>query len=68
MTPLYRITADRETGEWLSQPELIGECDLSALPTDTADIHYDAFDAETVPSTRDAGETRTCGIEVHYVD
>lgn len=68
-TALYQVTADRETGEWLSEPELIGECDLAAeMPEDTDSIHYDTFDAETVPSTRNAGETRTCGIVVHYVD
>jgi hypothetical protein len=68
-SPLYRITADHETGEWLSRPELIGECDLAKLPADTDDVHYDTFDAETaetIPSLREAGETRTCGIEIHY--
>lgn len=57
--PLYRVSADGETGEWLDDLELIGEINAGAHSDrqDTDEVHFDCFE-------RDG---RTCAVEVHWV-
>lgn len=59
----YRVTADRETGEWIDTPKLIGTVDAHEWLTtkvniaDTDAIHYDTW---PVSDDDDAA------IEVHW--
>jgi len=54
----YRITADRNTGEWIGWPEFIDFVDQAhwSEKVDTDEVHYETYD--------EAGETRA--IEVRW--
>lgn len=66
MMQLYKIAADPETGEWLSQPEHIGEIAAAdhRARQDTDAVHYDEVD----PKAHDGfgSGTANIAIEVYW--
>ena len=42
----YTVDASASTGEWLGEPEYVGDVDPTAWSTltDTSDIHYDTYE------------------------
>ena len=55
----YKVKADRETGEWLEEPQREGEVDMATWSKnqDTEDVHYDTFEKDD----------ETCAICVIFV-
>ena len=69
MMQLYRIAeADRETGEWLTDPEHIGEIDAAVhrARQDTDAVHFDEVDPTAIPGFGEG--TANVAVEVHWVD
>lgn len=66
MMQLYKVTADPETGEWLSAPEHIGEIDSAThrAREDTDEVHYDEVDPEAHQGFGDG--TANVALEVHW--
>lgn len=62
----YTVTADRETGEWLGDPEYAGEVDAAEwnAKVDTDDVHYDTYEIQTDGTTN----TVTRAIEVVWTE
>jgi hypothetical protein len=58
MLGAYEVKADRETGEWLTVPEYIGDVYRGGWDKmmDTDDTHYDTFES--------LGET--CAVRVEW--
>ena len=56
----YKVYADRETGLWLTEPELIGTVDAEEWHqlADTNAVHYDTFELNDV----------TCAVAVYWQD
>jgi len=63
----FETIADRETGEWLSQPKLIGEVDASEwnAKVDTEYAHYDTYE---IASDEGTIEPETAAITVRWAD
>jgi hypothetical protein len=59
----YITYADRDTGEWLTQPELIGDVDGSEwrAERDTDFVHFDTFEIFS-----DDGQSETAAIAVYW--
>lgn len=63
--PHYRVRADRETGDWVSDPEYVGDVDRAAYldRRDTDAEHYDTYEAEIQDdSMRPRTETRAVTV------
>lgn len=58
--PAYTVKADKETGEWLGEPEFIDYVERSSwnAKTDTDDAHFDTYEHDD----------QTRAIEVNWVD
>jgi hypothetical protein len=56
----YTVEADRETGEWITEPQHVGAVELIEWNErqDTDDVHFDTYEKDD--------ETRA--IEVRWVD
>jgi hypothetical protein len=61
----YAVTADRNTGEWLDEPEYVGVVNLSEwnAKVDTDDVHYDCYEHPI-----DSTTTVTRAIEVTWTE
>ena len=59
----FKVTADRSTGEWITEPEFVAMVDRDAwnAMTDTDETHFDTFET---PS--EDGGTVTCAIAVDW--
>ena len=56
---LFRVQADPATGEWIGEPERVGQIDRAEHDsrTDTDAVHHDTFE-------RDGA---TCAVEVEWI-
>ncbi|MBU6995915.1 hypothetical protein [Ferrovum myxofaciens] len=63
----YTVTADRTTGEWLEEPEYVGDVLVSDwnAKMDTADMHFDTCERFTSAASVDS---ETCAIEITWED
>ena len=72
MIPQYFVTADPDTGEWLTTPEYVQEVDKAQWDalTDTHATHYDTYEHHFVTAACVTGERMTAyetrAIEVRW--
>ena len=67
MLPHYVVTADRNTGAWLGEPECTGACVNAAewhAKVDTTARHFDTYEAPD----GDDGKTETRAIVVTWIN
>ena len=67
--PIYKVRADRTTGEWLTMQELDAQADLAFWQQleDTDDVHYDTAQLEF--KTHDGRlEHETFCVMVEWID
>lgn len=56
---LFRVQADPATGEWIGEPERVGQIDRAEHDgrADTDAVHYDTFERDGV----------TCAVQVEWI-
>lgn len=65
----YLVAADRDTGEWITEPKYSGEIDRAEwyLNKDTDDLHFDTYEAEILDESGNVIDTETRAITVAWV-
>lgn len=68
--PHYRVTADTETGAWISEPEYVGDVEASSWHqmVDTDQLHFDCYEADLGYDEDHRPVSETRAITVMWVD